>query len=275
MGGMNQIVQAMVKIATGNGARLMLNHEVKRIETQTGKAKHVHTDSGVFEADVVIAGSDYHHTEQKLLREDSRVYNNEYWNSRTMSPSSLLFFVGVNRRVEGLLHHNLFFDADFELHANQIYNKPQWPTAPLFYACAPSKTDNTVAPDGMENIFLLMPIAPGIKDTDEMREKYYHMMMERLEQRAGQAVRPHVVVKRSYCVNDFEADYHSFKGNAYGLANTLMQTAFMKPKMRSEKVKNLFYTGQLTVPGPGVPPAIISGQIAAREVSRQIEKQLI
>jgi len=169
----------------------------------------------------------------------------------------------------------LFFDADFEQHAKEIYQAPQWPTNPLFYACAPSKTDSTVAPKGCENIFLLMPLAPGIEDNEILRERYFNMIIERIEKRTGETIRENIVVKRSYCVKDFQKDYHSYKGNAYGLSNTLMQTALLKPKMVSAKVKNLFYTGQLTVPGPGVPPAIISGQIAAREINNRIEKQLL
>ena len=275
MGGMNRIVQAMIEIAEAQGVEIVLNQEVTRIEVKRGEAKAVYTKDKVYKADVVVSGSDYNYTEQHLLNEDSRTYNTNYWNSRTMSPSSLLFYLGVNKKVKGLLHHNLFFDADFEQHAREIYAEPKWPSTPLFYACVPSKTDATVAPQGMENIFLLMPLAPGIEDTEAIREEYFNKIMKRLEERTGQNIRAHITVKRSYCIKDFEKDYHSYKGNAYGLANTLMQTAFLKPKMISPKVKNLFYTGQLTVPGPGVPPAIISGQMVAGEVQRRIEKQLI
>ncbi len=275
MGGMNRIVQAMIAIAEAQGVEIVLNQEVTRIEVKRGEAKAVYTKDKVYKADVVVSGSDYNYTEQHLLNEDSRTYNTNYWDNRTMSPSSLLFYLGVNKQVKGLLHHNLFFDADFEQHAREIYAEPKWPSAPLFYACVPSKTDSSVAPQGMENIFLLMPLAPGIEDTEAIREDYFDKIMKRLEERTGQNIRAHITVKRSYCIKDFEKDYHSYKGNAYGLANTLMQTAFLKPKMISPKVKNLFYTGQLTVPGPGVPPAIISGQMVAGEVQRRIEKQLI
>jgi len=275
MGGMHMIVKAMEEIAKMNGVRILLNNEVKKIEVLKGKVKRVHTNSETFNADIVVAGSDYNHTEQFLLDEENRTYDSTYWESRSMSPSSLLFYLGVNKKLSGLLHHNLFFDADFEQHAKEIYQAPQWPTNPLFYACAPSKTDSTVAPKGCENIFLLMPLAPGIEDNEILRERYFNMIIERIEKRTGETIRENIVVKRSYCVKDFQKDYHSYKGNAYGLSNTLMQTALLKPKMVSAKVKNLFYTGQLTVPGPGVPPAIISGQIAAREINNRIEKQLL
>lgn len=268
MGGMNEIVKAFVQIAESQGVNIKRNSEVTGIEVLKGKARKVHCGSVVYEADIVVAGSDYHHTEQLLLDPDSRIYDNTYWDKRTMSPSSLLYYLGVNKKISGLLHHNLFFDEDFEQHAREIYSEPKWPSRPLFYACVPSVTDPSVAPDGCENVFLLMPLAPGIEDNEATREKYFQIMIQRLEKRIGQNISDHLVVKRSYCIKDFEKDYHSFKGNAYGLANTLMQTAFLKPKMKSNKVSNLFFTGQLTVPGPGVPPSIISGQIVAGEIEK-------
>lgn len=275
MGGMSKVVDAFVSIAQEQGVKILLNHSVEKIEIRKGQAKRVSANGKWYEADIIVAGSDYNHTEQTLLDKPYRAYDNTYWENRTMSPSSLLFYLGVNKKVKNLLHHNLFFDADFDQHANEIYDTPKWPTQPLFYACVPSKTDARVAPDGMENIFLLMPLAPGIEDSEQLREEYFTRMMDRLEARTGEKVRGHIVVKRSYCIKDFERDYNSFKGNAYGLANTLSQTAVFKPKMISPKVKNLFYTGQLTVPGPGVPPAIISGQIVAGEIEKRISNHLL
>jgi phytoene desaturase len=188
-----------------------------------------------------------------------------------MAPSSLLFYLGVDRKLANLLHHNLFFDEDFSQHAHEIYEAPQWPSRPLFYASVPSKTDPTVAPAGQENLFLLIPVAPDLDDPEATREKYYNLLMDRLEKHCGHSIREHVVYKRSYAHRDFVADYHSFKGNAYGLANTLKQTAILKPTLKSKKVRNLYFTGQLTVPGPGVPPSLISGQVVAGEVLKEIK----
>jgi phytoene desaturase len=266
--GMNEIIKAMVKIAEEQGVEIKLNAEVKHIRTENKKALGVETNLGFFEADVVVAAADYEHVDQKLTEKKLRNYSEKYWDSRTMSPSSLLFYLGTNKKIEGVLHHNLFFDEDFDVHAEEIYTNPKWPSKPLFYASCPSKTDTTIAPEGGENLFFLMPIAPGLTDSEEMREKYYQLMMDRFEKMIGQSVRDSVVLKRSYALEDFKADYHSFKGNAYGLANTLAQTAFFKPRMRSKAVKNLFFTGQLTVPGPGVPPSIISGQVVAKEIEK-------
>ncbi len=268
MGGMFKVIEGMVSLAKELGVEIKTDHEVKQIYVPNGNAKKVITDHGEFEADVIIGGADYHHVEQDLLEINKRDYSEAYWDKRTMAPSSLLFYLGVNKRVKNLHHHNLFFDEDFKKHAIEIYDDPKWPEKPLFYVCCPSQTDDNVAPEGCENIFVLIPLAPNLEDTEEMREKYYHMVMDRLENITGQQIKEHVVFKRSYAHKDFEKDYHAYKGNAYGLANTLFQTAFLKPRLKSKKVKNLFYTGQLTTPGPGVPPSLISGQVVAKEVQK-------
>lgn len=270
LGGMHKIIEGMVSLAEELGVKVVLNQEVKQIFVVNGQATKVITQDAEYAADVVVGGADYHHVEQQLLAPEHRNYNEQYWDKRTMAPSSLLFYLGVNKRLKGLHHHNLFFDADFSRHAIEIYDQPQWPSEPLFYVCAPSVTDASVAPEGYENLFLLVPLAPGLEDSEEQRERYYDIIMTRLEDLTGQAIRPHVIHKRSFAHRDFERDYHAYKGNAYGLANTLLQTAFLKPKLRSKKVRNLYYTGQLTTPGPGVPPSLISGQVVAEEIAKAV-----
>ena len=208
------------------------------------------------------------------MAEEFRNYSEEYWDNKTLAPSSLIFYLGVSKKIEKLLHHTLFFDEDLDQHTREIYDTPQWPTKPLFYVCCPSKSDNTVAPAGHENIFILMPLAVGIEDNEELRDKYFKILMKRLELHAGESISEFIDYKKSYCINDFISDYNSYKGNAYGLANILRQTAILKPKMKNKKLKNLFYTGQLTVPGPGVPPSIISGKMAAQQLSTFFKKHL-
>ena len=270
MGGMFKFYEAFERIAKENGVKILTDHEVTGIRYNGKTVTHVETAHGAFETDVFISGADYNHTDKKILNEKAN-YSDKYWEKRTMAPSCLLFYLGVNKRVPNLLHHNLFFDEAFEQHAKEIYLNPQWPSSPLFYASAPSITDPSVAPEGMENIFLLIPIAPDLSDDDATREKYFDMLMDRLEKHTGTSIREHIVYKRSYCIKDFKNDYHAFKGNAYGLANTLMQTAFLKPALKNKKLSNAFYTGQLTVPGPGVPPGIISGEVVAREVMKKFK----
>jgi len=268
LGGMYKIVEAMVSLAQELGVKLCLNQEVKQILTQNGNAYKILTQDNEYAVDAVVGGADYQHLDQQVLAADQRNYDAGYWDKRVMAPSSLLFYLGINKRLKNLQHHNLFFDEDFTQHAIDIYEEPRWPQKPLFYVCAPSKTDASVAPAGCENLFVLIPLAPDLEDTEAQREHYYQLVMERLEKLTGQEIRSSVVYKRSYAHRDFVQDYHAFKGNAYGLANTLFQTAFLKPKLRSKKIGNLFFTGQLTTPGPGVPPSLISGQVVAKEVAK-------
>ena len=262
-GGFGKVIEAMMHVGQSNGALFHFNQNVERIVTKDSSVIGVIANGKTLPFDGVVASADYHHVEKMLLNDVERNYNEKYWETRTLAPSSLIFYLGVNKKIDRLEHHTLFFDESLDRHSDEIYTHPQWPTRPLFYCCCPSKSDDRVAPQGHENIFLLMPIAPDLEDNDFMREKYYSIMMKRLEEFAGESISERVVYKRSYCINEFIADYNSYKGNAYGLANTLSQTAVLKPRMNNRKLKNLFYAGQLTVPGPGVPPSIISGKLAA------------
>ncbi len=268
--GMHKIIDGMVAVAKDQGVKIILNQEVKKINTQGNKAVSVSTNTDTFIADAIVSGADYNHTDKQLLSKEHQNYSKNYWQKRKMAPSSLIFYLGINKKLQNLQHHNLFFDEDFTLHAEEIYDYPKWPSKPLFYVCAPSITDNTVAPKGKENLFILMPAAPDLEDKDEVRDRYYELIMDRLEKLTEQEIKPHVIYKRAYAHNDFIADYHAFKGNAYGLANTLKQTAILKPSLRNKKLKNVFYTGQLTTPGPGVPPSLISGQVVANELEKSI-----
>jgi phytoene desaturase len=263
-GGMHQVVEAMVSVAEGLGVRILYERNVERILETDGRASGVVAGGEVWQAGTLVAAADYHHVEQNLLSSQWRRYDQTYWDKRVMSPSSMLFYLGLNRRVEALEHHNLFFDVPFEPHAKAIYDTPGWPEDPLFYVCAPSRTDPTVAPEGCENLFLLVPLAAGLDHDETARQDQFDRVMDRLTQHLGFDLRPSVIYRRDYAHREFEADYNSYKGNAYGLANTLKQTAFLKPKMKS-RLPGLFFAGQLTTPGPGVPPSLISGQMAATE----------
>lgn len=262
MGGMHKIIEGMVKLAEEKGVKFRYDEAAEKINSN-GKLT-VKTSKGEYTPDYVVGGADYAHIEQHLLDEKDRQYTAEYWDKRVMAPSCLIYYIGVNRRIPNLQHHNLFFDTDFDAHATEIYKTKQWPKNPLFYVCAPSVTDDTVAPENCENLFFLIPIATGINgDSEELRDKYFKVVIDRLKEKTGVDITENITFKRSYSVSDFVSDYNAFKGNAYGLANTLFQTAFLKPRIKHKKIKNLYYTGQLTSPGPGVPPSLISGQVVA------------
>lgn len=269
--GMYAVVKAMAELATELGVNIKTGHEVVGFTYQGNQITGVKTNKGDFEADVVVAGADYNHVEQALLPPEFRTYSQRYWDTRKLAPSSLIFYLGLDCKLDKMLHHTLFFDRSFDDHAFEIYDDPKWPSEPLFYTSMPSISDETVAPKGKEVLYILIPVAPDLTDDEATREKYYDAVMDRLEKLIGQNVRDHVVVKRSYAHQDFINDYHSFKGNAYGLANTLSQTAILKPTLKNKKLKNLYYTGQLTVPGPGVPPSLISGEVVAKEVVKDLK----
>ncbi|WP_294286601.1 NAD(P)/FAD-dependent oxidoreductase [uncultured Chryseobacterium sp.] len=269
MGGFSKIIDAMKDIAESQGTHLYVNSGVEKINVQDKKVSSLTVNNEDIDFDAIIASSDYHHTESRLLPQELRNYDEDYWEKRVFAPSCLIFYLGFRERIPNLKHHTLFFENDLGLHTEEIYKDKKWPTKPLFYACCPSKTDPSVAPENCENVFLLMPVAPGIEDAEEIRERYFMEMILRLEKHTGATdLLLKIDYKRSYCVKDFKEDYNAYQGNAYGLANTLSQTAVLKPSLRNKKVKNLFYTGQLTVPGPGVPPSIISGKIAATEATK-------
>ena len=268
-GGMFEVVNGFVQLATSLGVKIKTNQNVERIAVENESVIGVEVNGEFLKADIVISGADYHHTET-LVEKKYRTYSEKYWEQKTFAPSALLFYVGFNSKLKNVAHHTLFFDTDFDVHAQDIYDTPKWPKEPLFYASFSSITDNSFAPISKEAATFLIPLAPGLNDIPKIREEYFLKIMKRLELLTGQELMKEVLFKESYCVNDFKTDYNSYKGNAYGLANTLFQTAFLRPKIKSKKVKNLFFTGQLTVPGPGVPPAIISGKIVSDMVLKNL-----
>ena len=272
-GGMYEIIKAMEALAIELGVTINTEKPVRKIRVENGRVTGIATDAQNINSDYVLSGADYHHSET-LLEQQYRQYSEQYWTKKTFAPSSLLFYIGFNKRLENIEHHNLFFDTDFEKHAEEIYDDPKWPSDPLFYANFPSVTDASMSPEGCETGFFLVPIAPALEDTPQLRQQYFDLIMTRFQERTGQQIENNIIFKESFCVNDFVEEYNSYKGNAYGMANTLLQTAFLRPKLRSKKVKNLFFTGQLTVPGPGVPPSLISGKLVSELIAKANSKQI-
>jgi phytoene desaturase len=273
--GMYSIVDAMYNMAKESGAKFHFNENVTAINTKANYATGIQTESPEndkiitkdYDADVIIATADYHFVEMQLLPRHLRSYSKAYWDERILAPGCLLYYIGLKKKLKNITHHSLFFDVDFEKHANEIYISKEWPLEPLFYVSATSVSDENVSPGGCENLFFLIPVAAGLRgDNEILRDAYFNKIIRRFEKRIGEPVTNHIIYKKSFGPADFVNEYNAFKGNAYGLANTLLQTAVLKPSCRSKKVKNLFYAGQLTVPGPGVPPAIISGEVVSKEV---------
>jgi phytoene desaturase len=272
VGGFGKVVNAMAGIAKENGTVFHLDAPVAEILTRGDNAIGIEVNGRVFRADGIIATADYSHVEN-MLPKSARNYPARYWEKKTFAPSCLIFYIGLSKKISGIQHHTLFLDETSDLHAREIYEHPRWPTKPQFYVCCPSKTDRSVAAAGHENLFFLMPLAPGLEDSEALREKYFMLMLRRLEQHTGELLENNIDYKKSYCVSDFVTDYNAYKGNAYGLSNILRQTGVLKPRMNSKRLKNFFYAGQLTIPGPGVPPAIISGKIAAGQLLTAFQKR--
>lgn len=275
-GGMYSVVDAMYTVAKALGVEFTFNADVTSILIEDAKAKKVEAiqngEKLSIDADIVIGAADYHFIENELLPAQYRSYNERYWERRLMAPSCLLYYIGINKKLSNNIHHSLFFDVNFEQHGKDIYDTPAWPKDPLFYVCSTSATDDTVAPGGCENLFFLIPVAAGLTGDDEkLRDAYFNKIIKRFELRTGEKIMDAIIYKKSYSITDFVNDYNAFKGNAYGLANTLLQTAIWKPGIKSKKVKNLFYTGQLTVPGPGVPPSLISGEVVVKEIIKEFD----
>jgi phytoene desaturase len=270
-GGMYSVIKGMKSLANELGVEFKFNETVEKVSIDKEKIYEVITNKNIFSADVIIGGADYHHIETKILPASFQSYSSQYWSSRTMAPSCLIYYVGLNKKLKNISHHSLFFDTDFKTHGEEIYTNTKWPSDPLFYVSATSVTDSSVAPEGCENLFFLIPVATGLdNDSEELRKEYFLNIISRFENRIGEQIQNNIVVYKSYGSSDFVHDYNAFKGNAYGLANTLMQTANLKPSCKSKKISNLYYTGQLTVPGPGVPPALISGEVVAKEIIKEM-----
>jgi phytoene desaturase len=265
--GFFDVIEAMIKLGTELGVTYQTNSNIEEIIVENNKAVGIKINNEILKSDVVLSGADYHHTET-LLPKVNRQYSEAYWDKKTFAPSSLLFYVGFDKKLQNVCHHNLFFDSDFDKHALDIYDNPKWPEEPLFYANFTSITNQHTAPEGCENGFFLVPIAPDLEDNEALRETYFEKIISRFETITKQDIRKNIIFKKSFCVNDFKSEYNSYKGNAYGMANTLLQTAVLRPKLKSKKVKNLYFTGQLTVPGPGVPPALISGKLVAQLIQK-------
>jgi phytoene desaturase len=266
-GGMYMVVDGMFRMANELGVKFSFNNSVTALPVDNKNIDQVVTTNGAYKADVVIGSADYHHIESQLLQPANRSYSESYWQSRAMAPGCLIYYVGLNKKLTNVKHHMLFFDAPFKAHAEKIYSTKEWPDEPLFYVSVTSVTDNSLAPEGCENLFFLIPVAPGLEnDGEALREHYFEKIVSRMEKQIGESIKENIIYKKTYAHSNFINDYNAFKGNAYGLANTLRQTAILKPSIKSKKVKNLYYTGQLTVPGPGVPPSLISGEVVAKQV---------
>ncbi|MGA1794139.1 MAG: phytoene desaturase family protein [Thermoplasmatota archaeon] len=266
MGGMVELSKAFHRLCLELGVEFRLGEEVKKVLVEKGRAKGVETEKGKLGADLVIVNADYPHSETQLLEKGQRTYDERYWSKKAIAPSCVLMYIGLDKNLDGLEHHNLYLSDGWDEHFASIFDRPAWPDNPSYYVCCPSKTDPSVAPKGKENLFFLVPVAAGLEDTDDVRERYFRTTISHLEGLLGEKILDHIISKRIVTHRDFSSLYNAYKGTALGLAHTLRQTAVFRPGHRSRKVKDLYYTGQYTHPGIGVPMVIISSQILSKEI---------
>lgn len=267
--GIGEIVNALTSLNAEHGVKIICGQTVRRIVTENGVAKKVVTDKGEFEADIVLVNADYQHAESSLLTEEAVSYPPAYWASRKMGPSAVLLYLGLDKKLNGLLHHNLYLDPSWDEHFKTLFDRPAWPKSFSYYVSCPSKTDPTVAPPGGENVFVLIPVAAGLEDTAAIRQDYCDRVISHLEKLLGEKIRDHLVYQQVFAQKAFTLAYNAYKGTALGLSHTLWQTAVFRPSHRSKKIANLYYTGSYTHPGIGVPMVMIAAQIVCQEIAKQ------
>ncbi len=270
-GGISRVVDALMELGKENGVDYRFNSEVTGLDVKNRKVEKVTVGDEIIEPDLVVVNADYPHTEINLLDKRHQTYDENYWESRVIAPSALVLYIGLNKKLEKLDHHNLFLTKDWDQGFESVFNpeKAEWPETPSYYINVTSKTDPTVAPKSGETIFVLVPLAPDLTDTPELREEYYKKLVSHMEALTGESIIGNEVVKRIYCVNDYREDYNAYKGTALGLTHTLRQTALFRPSHKSKKVDNLYYTGHYTHPGIGMPMCLISSQVLSKTIEKR------
>jgi phytoene desaturase len=270
--GMAGVVDGIVDLGSELGVEYVTDTPASEIKGQRGGFK-VETETATdtetgdsFHPDLVVSDADYAHTELELLDAGKRQYDESYWESRTYAPSAFLLYLGVEGDVDALAHHTLVLPTDWDPHFDSIFEDPAWPADPAYYCCVPSETDPGVAPDGHSNLFVLVPIAPGLDDDAETRQSYREHVLDDLAENTDVDLRDRIVVSETFSVSDFASRYNAYQGSALGLAHTLRQTALFRPNRRSSAVDGLYYTGSYTTPGIGVPMCLISGELTADAV---------
>lgn len=272
-GGYGRVVESMMEVDQSLGVEFRFNTSAEELKVEGDRVTAVACRSAegptILPADVVVANADYHHVEQKLLPPEKRSFSPKFWEKRSLAPGVLNFYVGLTGKLESFEHHTFFFDSDWDSHFKAVYEKPDWLENPLFYIHVPSITDPSSAPEGKEAVFILVPVAPGLEDSDEIRRRYFDNVVNRIEALTGESFRERIEFVESYSLSDFQRDYNAYKGNAFGLGQTLFQTAYFRTANHSRKVKNLYYSGHYTVPGTGTTMSTISGNVVSRRIAAE------
>jgi len=273
MGGMHEIVKALTSLCKDYGVTIITNHEVTKIVSKNGFIVEVNAGNQSFDTNFVISSMDYCNFEVNLLSNNDQSYPTKYWSKKTFSPGAFIIYLGINKKLKNVEHHNLYFDKSWENHFENVFKNKNWPNNPSYYVHMPSKTDSSVAPPNSESLMFLVPVAPGLIDNEKIREDFSQKIISHFENIAEEKISPYIKVKRIYAHNDFIKEYNSSLGSAFGLGHTLSQTALFRPNNKSKKLKNLYYVGQYTNPGVGVPICLLSAQIVRNMLNKENERK--
>ncbi len=276
MGGIGKLADAIADIGKSYGVEFLTDAEVIKIEKDKNKKiKKVITKNEEHEADIFVNTADLQHFETQLLEKNDQTFSKKYFEKQVMAPATLLIYLGISSKVPKLEHHNLVLYESWPEHFRQIFENPKWPTQPSYYVCAPSKTDTSVAPPGSENLFILVPIAPGLDDSGKDAETLAEWTICDLEKVVGYEFSKDIVYKRVYSIKDMQADYHAYMGTAFAQSQTLWQTAYFRPHNKSKKLTNLYYAGHYTQPGIGMPMVLISAEFAANRINEDTKQKVL
>jgi len=286
-GGFTRLIEVIARLAERHGARLHTGTPVTGILTRDGSrggrpqvtgVEHVE-DGGrrTLPADVVVGAADLHHLETALLPGSLQTHPPKVWRRRSPGPGAVLAMLGVEGRLPQLAHHSLFFTADWDRNFGDIFgHRSRIPDPASIYVCKPSATDPTVAPDGCENLFVLIPVpadvAIGSGGDDgrgsEAVEQAADAAIGQLAAWSGVPDLPNRIrVRHTVGPEDFARSYNSWRGGALGLEHTLRQSAFLRPGNVSSKVDGLLYAGASTVPGVGLPMCLISAELVLKRLT--------
>ena len=280
MGGFYTIIQAIERLAVEHGVQIHTNSPVTKILVdQSGRAAGIEVGAAQVTADIVVANADLHHVETKLLEPKRQSLPAKWWDKKQPAPSGLLLFLGVKGSLPQLDHHSLLYTKDWQANFDMVFKKADGnskvPAPASIYICKPSATDSSVAPEGYENLFVLVPIAPdvaigagGINGTGDVSLEA--AADEIIAQIADWCEIPdlqeRIVLRRTMGPADFAREFNAWSGTALGMAHTLGQSAFFRPKNVSSKVSGLYYVGHNAVPGIGLPMCLIGAELVYKRL---------
>lgn len=287
MGGFTAIVSRLEELARAEGAVLTTGAKVLEITTDRVNNSKKPMVTGVrwrdsegqthfSAAQIVVSGADLHHTETELLHGTDQSYPEHWWKKQTSGPGAVLVLLGIRGSLPKLPHHTLLFTKDWQANFSAIFgSNPAIPDPASIYVCKPSATDPDVAPDGHENLFVLVPVPAdstlgtgGPDGTGSPRiEEVADRVIDQIAQWTGTAdLRERIVVRHTIGPTDFANDYHSWQGGMLGPAHTLRQSAMFRPQNASKRVHGLYYAGATTAPGVGVPMCLISAELVLKRI---------